>query len=361
MTPMLPPLLPVPKVRKRLWQIFPEGTTNRNYCTRDMAARTVFVMLYVGAVAGTDRYIRPDQITRMTDRQAAAQTDEQRLAWASKSLRKARSAVPRRWYAANTREPIRDETLREGLVRLGAVIVRPDVPTTSSVPRYALAEPFAALFDPASEGEQLAEAIDRWQEENLSAGALARVQLVRRGAVASRAGVLVTFPNGETRRLAGGPSSHIAKAVIEDFARRFLADPGVIFLSESGNRVVARDERLAVAIGLEILPDRLLPDIVLVDLGSADPLLVFVEVVATGGPMSANRREALLKLATGAGYHAQQIAFLSAYLDRSQTAFRTTISELAWGSFAWFASEPERIMQMHDGTSIRNRHLSKLM
>lgn len=358
---MLPPLLPVPKVQKRLREIFPEGTANRNYCTRTIAARTVFVMLYVGAVAGANRYIRPDQVTRMTDRQAGAQTTEQRLGWTRKSLRKATSAIPRRWYAANTREPIRDETLREGLVRLGAVVVRPNLPTTSSAPRYALAESFAVLFDPALQDERLAAAIDDWQRQNLSAGALARVQLVRQGAVASRAGVLVTFPNGETRRLARGPSSQIARAVIEDFAPRFLADPGVIFLSESGNRVVARDEKLASAIGLEILPDRLLPDIVLVDLGAADPLLVFVEVVATGGPISTSRKDALLKLAMSAGYRAQQIAFLSAYLDRSQTAFRSTISELAWGSFAWFASEPDRIIQLHDGASIRDMRLSRLM
>lgn len=304
MTAPLPPLLPVPEVRNRLQDIFPEGTPNRSFCVREMAARTVFVMLYAGAVAGTNRYIRPDQITRMTNRQAGVRGDEQRLAWTRNSLLKRRSEIPGRWYAVNTREPIRDETLREGLVRLGAVIVRPDVPTTSALPRYALDGRFAALFDPTLQGDRLNVAMDNWRRANLSPGALARVQLVRRGTVASREGVLVTFPNGETRRLAGGPSSIIAKAVIEDFARRFLEDPGVIFLSESGNRVVARDEQLATAIGLKILPDRLLPDVVLADLGPAEPLLVFVEVVATAGPMSSSRKDALLKIATDAGFGA---------------------------------------------------------
>ena len=45
----LPPLLTVPDIHERLQTIFPEGTENRNYVTREMAARTVFVMLYVGA------------------------------------------------------------------------------------------------------------------------------------------------------------------------------------------------------------------------------------------------------------------------------------------------------------------------
>ena len=46
-----------------------------------------------------------------------------------------------------TREPIRDETLREGLVATGAVTERTDLATTSSKPRYASKANFAALFD----------------------------------------------------------------------------------------------------------------------------------------------------------------------------------------------------------------------
>ena len=50
--------------------IFPEGINRRNFVIREMAARTVFSMLYVGAIEGNDRWIRPDQVTRMTDEQA---------------------------------------------------------------------------------------------------------------------------------------------------------------------------------------------------------------------------------------------------------------------------------------------------
>jgi hypothetical protein len=40
---------------------------------------------------------------------------------------------------------------------------------------------------------------------------------------------------------------------------------------------------------------------------------------------------------------------VTAYLDRSHHAFRKTIAELAWRSFAWFAAEPEQIIALHDG------------
>ena len=71
----LPPLLAVPDVRERLSAIFPDGTPNRNYVTREIAAKTVFVMLYIGAVEGAERWLRPDQVTRMTDAQAVLGED----------------------------------------------------------------------------------------------------------------------------------------------------------------------------------------------------------------------------------------------------------------------------------------------
>lgn len=230
----VPDLLPVPGIQERLLEIFPEGTPNRGYCTREIAAKTIYVMLYIGAVEG-GTYLRPDQVTRMTDAQALQTDDRSRAEWTRASLQK-RGDIPGSWYAANTRESIRDETLREGLLRTGAATARTDLPTTSALPRYGLSKSFAELFDPRLAGEPLAEAIAGWQNENLSAGALARIRLVGKGATRSAAGVMVTFPNGETRRLAHGPSSVITKAVIEEFCKRFLEEPGVIFLSESATR-----------------------------------------------------------------------------------------------------------------------------
>ena len=102
--------------------------------------------------------------------------------------------------------------------------------------------------------------------------------------------------------MAPGPSSFISKAVIEDFTALFFKQPGVIFLSESKNQVVARDDSLAKSIGLNIQADKNLPDIVLADLGPPHPLLVFVEVVATDGPISVHQAQALTTLARKAGF-----------------------------------------------------------
>ena len=117
------------------------------------------------------------------------------------------------------------------------------------------------------------------------------------GAASGAVGPLVTFPNGETRQLAPGPSSIIAKAVIETFAPQFLEQPAILWLSESGNKVVVRDDNIAMAIGLKIQADKNLPDLILADLGGDAAKLLFVEVVATDGAMTERRRAALLALA----------------------------------------------------------------
>ena len=229
---------------------------------------------------------------------------------------------------------------------VGAVIERRDVPTTSSKPRYALAASFAALFDPALTGGNFTTTVTNWQKSSLTPGALARISIVRKGAAVGGSHVLVTFPNGETRRMSIGPSSDIAKAVIEVFATRFLQKPAVLFVSESGNKVVQRDDDLARSIGLSIEAQKNLPDIILVDLGPAHPLLVFIEVVATDGPVNERRKKALQDLASDAGFPLDHVAFVTAYLDRSGAAFKKTVDALAWGSYAWFVSEPDGLVEL---------------
>lgn len=351
---MLPPYVPRELVAERLPLIFPEGTPNRVYCTRELAASTVFVMLYIGAVEHSTVRLGPVHVYRMTDAQAVNDSDEERLSYRSNLRKKSHEVPGKRWYADNTREPIRDETLREGLVAVGAVMEDKDVPTTSGKPRYALKTDLAALFDPMLEGEELKGAILKWQEKHLNKGALARISLMRMGA-ADQEGVRVCFPNGETRTLSHGPSSQISRAVVEVFAKQFLEKPAVLWLSESSKKVAMQDLRMASMIGLNIEAQKNLPDLILVDLGPSNPLIVFIEVVATDGAITPRRQEALFNLTDKGGFNRSQVAFVTAYADRESAGFKKTVTGLAWGSFAWLMSEPTKIFMLRDGISPLSR------
>jgi hypothetical protein len=345
----LPPILSRHDIHTRLQIVFPEGTSQRNYLVRELSASTIFAALYVGAIDGQGPHFGPKHVYRMTDKQSMKLSDADRARYASKIMSPGYQAPGRRWYSDNTREPIRDETLREGLVRVGAVVENKSVPTTSSKPRYALTVSFAALFDPKLSNKAFEKAAARWRAVALSPGALARIALVRQGAAIGGSTVLVTFPNGETRQMAVGPSTDIVKSIIEVFANRFLQKPAVLFVSESGNKVVARDDALARTIGLNIKADKNLPDTILVDLGPKHPLLVFVEAVATDGPVNERRKQALEELAVDAGFPLQYVAFVTAYRDRSSQSFKRTVDALAWGSYAWFVSEPDGLVELSHG------------
>lgn len=341
-------LLTRDEVRARLLQVFPEGTPFRLNTTNPAAASTVFTALYIGAIAGRDQWLGPKHVYRMTEEQALKTSLDAR-SWYIAEIRRPKGHIPgNRWYQDNTREGIRDDTLREGLVAIGAVVELPGVPTTSSRPRYALTEAFADLFAADLQDGKLHQAIATWQAAALSAGAQARLAINRRGAGKTIDQVLVTFPNSETRLLKPGPSSQITKAVIEIFAPRFLIEPAVLSISESGNKVIARDDELAKSIGLNIEADKNLPDAILADLGPEHPLLVFVEVVATDGPISERRKAAIEELVRKSGFPIEHIAFVTAYLDRSAAPFKKTVNTLAWGSYAWFAAEPEHLLIFSD-------------
>jgi hypothetical protein len=357
----LPDLPEVSEIKERLAAIFPEGTPNRPYFTREMAARVVFVMLYAGAVERLGRWLGPKHVYGMSDAQAKLQEETDRLSYSDNAWKPGFKPTGERWYADTTREPIRDETLRDGLVRVGAVVQRPDVATTSGKPRYALRDDFAALFDPALRDEPLAAAIALWQHEHLHPLAIARIALLRQGAASATDRVEVVFPNRTVRQLAPGPSSVISKAVVEIFAPAFLYRPAVLLLSESGDKIVIQEEHQIAILGLKIDRAKLLPDIILFDLEPGKELLVFVEVVATDGPISESRKQALMEIAKDAKVPSERIAFLTAYRDRDEPAFKKTFGAVAWNTLVWFMAEPEHVVMLREKPALANGRIFDLI
>lgn len=348
-------------IQNRLFEIFPEGSAAREYCTRKSAASTVFVALYMGAIEGTGTMFGPKQITKFSDEQSALRSRPDRLLYVAESVKTGYVGRGTAWYADNTREPIRDETLRKGYMLVGAVVEDKSLPTTSPKPRYALAKDFAALFDSALVGPALTTAIEKWREAHLSGAARARLTIVRAGRAKDPGGITAKLPNGDTIRLASGESSKITKHVLEEFTRRFLSEPAVVWVSESGNKVVTRDDLLARSFNLVIDPARNLPDVILADVVDTNSfLLVFVEVVASDGPISEDRRKELLRLTAEAEIAPDKVAFVTAYLDRDGSPLKKNLPDLAWNSFVWVASEPDNIIGLHRGTGLAPR-LSALL
>jgi len=84
-------------------------------------------------------------------------------------------------------------------------------------------------------------------------------------------------------------------------------------------------------------------------------------VVATDGPISTPRKDAFLEITRSAGFQDRNVAFVTAYLDRGKPAFKKTVPELAWNSFAWLASEPDHIVVFREGAVDETARLSELL
>lgn len=342
----LPPLLAIEEIHSRLKSIFPPGLDVRPNLVREMAAKTIYVFLYGGMVESTDRLLRPSHVYFFTADQAGLKSDEKRLLWLKNSRKPGFRPAGLRWYADTTREPIRDETIRYGLHSIGAVGKVPGFATTSSLPIYFLKADFAALFNPGLTGAALDAAMDQWRTKHLTAAARARMALLTASPAGEGNEVKVSCPDGSVTQMGPGLSSLVSKAVIESFAKKFMAHPQLIWLSESGAKVRHQDAKIAAALGLNIDAATVLPDIILANVGVSgeDTYLVFVEVVATDGAMTDERKSKLVAYVNASGFPLDQCYFGTAFEDREHSAFRKLMPQLGEGTFAWFRAEPDRLL-----------------
>ena len=350
----LPHLPTLESIAERLQMIFPEGTENRNYVVSQMASRTIYVMMYAGAIEGKESWIRPSQVTDMCPEQAAKRSDSDRKTWIKLSLANKLDRPKTSWYAPKSRGPLREETIRNGFIALGAVVEREGLPVITPLPKYTMEQPFAALFDEKLAGEDLENAIQAWQETHLNPNALRRIRLVGAHVTASKAGAIKTeLPNAGAVMLDAGVKGVMSKAIFEQFAPKFLKDPAVIWFSEAQDSV---GKELSKQLKIKLNAKWSLPSIILVDLGEkedgSDMLFVFIEIAeSSDDAINSVRKKSLSAIAKRAGIKSKQLVYVTVFQDRSVPEFKNAIGELSWGTSAWFTSEPANILNLTPGSS----------
>lgn len=340
---------------RRLETIFPRAAFDA-VLSSPGAGAAVAAMLYVDAVVRDDdamptdaRWVRPTTCLWLSDDAYARQDDASRDAFYQAAIGpKAKAAVEalhsswgvahRPLYGDNSRETLRDETFRAWLDH-GALRVRPGVKTTSPAPRWALTASFADLFDPGLQDDALVEAIGAWRDAHMSPGARLKALTAQQRAQSVHA-VQIQLPSGELRTLEPGEASVILKGVIELWAPARLEDPVVLTISEPGDKVYLADSRLLDRLGLRIDQTTLLPDGVIVDIAPDPPMFWIVEAVATDGPVTEDRKRALLAWARAQNIPDGACEFLSAFGSRNSPAARRRLKDLASGTFGWYADEP---------------------
>lgn len=347
------PLLSPDECAARLELAFPRAAFD-TVLSSPGAAAAVAAMLYVDAVVPDDfgaepdaRWVRPTTCLWLSEAAYSRQDARSRAAYYTAALAgKARVvSLHEEWgipyvqpYADNTRETLRDETFPAWHDH-GALAIRPGVKTTSPAPRYALTESFADLFEPALHGDRLEEAVEQWRERRMTPGARLKALTAQQRAQATHA-VAVQLPSGERRELEPGEASIILKGVIEIWAPARLSDPVVLTVSEPGDKVYLADSKTLLRLGLSIDQTALLPDALIVDIGQDPPTFWIIEAVATDGPVTEDRRRALLRWAAVQRIPDGSCQFLSAFGSRNSPPARRRLKDIAAGTYAWYADEP---------------------
>jgi hypothetical protein len=354
----------IEQCEERLELLFPRAAFD-TVMSNASAAWAVAAMIYVDAVVPAPpadlpddvAWARPSTVLWMSHDAYARNDPASRAAWRTAALagnaRKRLAQLMADWglpfdpqYADNSREQVRDETWPRWMDE-GAVRVRPGVKTTSSAGRWALTEPFADLFVPGLSGHALLEQVEVFRDEHMSPGGKVRALTARQRGDQAHA-VEVTLPNGTVRRLEPGEASVILKGVIELWAPARMKDPVVLTVSEPGDKVYTADSATIQRLGLAIDPTTLLPDALLVDIGPASPEFWIVEAVASDGPIDEDRKRSLLAWASRQRIPERSLRFLTAFGSRNAAPAKRRLKDLAVGTFAWYADEPERELHWYE-------------
>jgi hypothetical protein len=347
----------------RLELVFPRAAFD-TVLSNPLAAWSVAALIYVDAVVPASGdlpadavWARPTTALWLSFDVYARSDPASRAAWRKAALggnaKRRVAELEAGWglrfnprYGDNSREQVRDETWPKWADE-GAIRVKPGVRKTSPSPRWALTDAFADLFDPNLTGQALLDAIEKFRDEHMSPSGRVKALTARQRSDRAHA-IEVALPGGDVRHLEPGESSVILKGVIEQWAPRRLADPVVLSISEPGEKVYTADAAMIQRLGLVIDPTTLLPDALIADVGANPVKFWIVEAVASDGPIDEDRKRRLLAWAVEQRIPEQSCDFLTAFGSRNAAPAKRRLKDLATGTFAWYADEPERELAWYE-------------
>jgi site-specific DNA-cytosine methylase len=149
--------------------------------------------------------------------------------------------------------------------------------------------------------------------------------------------VPIKLPGGKTLRFSPGEHNLLQKAVIEHFLPRYGYGADVLYVGDTADKYLVREDARLKALKFFELEHGELPDIVAYS--EAKNWLYLIEAVHSSGPISPVR---LLELKRLSKECTAEIVFVTAFLDRA--TFRKYAPEIAWETEVWIADAPDHLV-----------------
>lgn len=240
----------------------------------------------------------------------------------------------KRPYKPNSREGFRRRTVHQ-FVAAGIALCNPDKPerSTNSPQTVYQIEPYAL---------ELLRSFGtiNWNK-NLKRYLKTRQTLAARYAKERGMKKLgVKLSTGETLRISPGIHSELIKAIIEEFATRFVPGGVLVYAGDTGGKLGYFDRELLGRLGVEVDGHGKMPDVVLHY--PEREWLLLVEAVTSHGPVDGKRHGELARLfaSSKAG-----LVYVTAFPSRKVMA--RYLGEIAWETEVWCADAPTHLIHFN--------------
>ena len=150
----------------------------------------------------------------------------------------------------------------------------------------------------------------------------------------------VKLPSGTDLLLSAGEHNILQKHIVEDFLSRFGMGAEVLYIGDTSDKYLYKNEEVLDQIGFFTLEHEELPDIVAYC--KEKNLLFLIEAVHSAGPMDEIR---VMKLKKQMENCTATPIFITAFLNKKE--FRKWVTDIAWESEVWIADNPEHMIHFN--------------
>ena len=150
----------------------------------------------------------------------------------------------------------------------------------------------------------------------------------------------VKLPSGIELELSSGEHNVLQKSIVEDFLTRFGMGTEVLYIGDTNNKFLYKNDEVLDHIGFFTLEHEELPDIVAYC--KEKNLLFLIEAVHSAGPMSEIR---VMKLKKQLENCTAIPIFVTTFLNKKE--FRKWVTEIAWETEVWIADTPDHMIHFN--------------
>lgn len=237
-------------------------------------------------------------------------------------------------YAPNTRETFRRQTMHQ-FVAAGIALYNPDEPGRPVNSPKAVYQ-----IEPETLTLLKAYGSPSWDKSLQDYLSIRKTLAARYAKAREQKLIPVQITPGQEINISPGEHSELIKAIVEDFAPRYVPGGVLAYVGDTGEKWGYFDKGLLAELGVSVDSHGKMPDVVLYY--SEKNWLLLVESVTSHGPVDGKRHAELARLFAGA---TAGLVYVTAFPSRQ--LMTRYLSEIAWETEVWVADAPSHLIHFN--------------